>query len=219
MTNQPQDKMRADFEAWAEHSFYSGMDSPELDWSDESNSYKTLAHHMAFCAWQAAQSQQDALAPLTDARICDIADDYSSTYQHGGSTYDQFDHMGFARAIESEHGITANAAAAPIQAQEDARELTIRFYSVKESLPDAKHYSSSYGGQWSSDYCVVIDVNGRVSTRRMVVSGSVKEEIEAGRRPLSHWFAAERQIVAAWAYCADINTALAAARASNGGKV
>ena len=64
---QPQDKMRAEFEAWAEHSFYSGMDSPELDWSDESNSYKTLAHHMAFCAWQAAcaqqsaQSQQDAL--------------------------------------------------------------------------------------------------------------------------------------------------------------
>lgn len=64
---QPQDKMRAEFEAWAEHSFYSGMDSPELDWSDESNSYKTLGHQMAFCAWQAAcaqqsaQSQQDAL--------------------------------------------------------------------------------------------------------------------------------------------------------------
>lgn len=83
---QPQDKMRADFELWAEHGFYSGMDSPELDWSDESNSYKTLAHHMAFCAWQAAcaqqsaQSQQDAL----DAARWRMANSLARTKQYSG---------------------------------------------------------------------------------------------------------------------------------------
>lgn len=116
---QPQDKMRAEFELWGEHSFYSGMDSPELDWSDESNSYKTLAHHMAFCAWQAAcaqqsaQSQQDARDaarnPLTDEQINHIQETHV-----GGPTpsypLDPSDWLNFARAIEHAHGISAIAA-------------------------------------------------------------------------------------------------------------
>lgn len=107
---QPQDKMRAEFEAAMRADPYRWS---RIDFDRETDfhrqSYAWVRTQAAWDAWQAACAQQDALTPLTDARICDIADDYSSTYQHGGNTYDQFDHMGFARALEAEHGISAIA--------------------------------------------------------------------------------------------------------------
>ena len=44
-------------------------------------------------------------APLTDEQIINIADDYEIQWVHGGQTYDQFDSIAFARAIESAHNI------------------------------------------------------------------------------------------------------------------
>lgn len=44
--------------------------------------------------------------PLTDERVLDIADDFRSQYMHAGTTFDEFDALGFARAIERAHGIT-----------------------------------------------------------------------------------------------------------------
>ena len=38
----------------------------------------------------------------TDAEILDAADDFRSQYKHGGTTFDEFDALGFARAIEAE---------------------------------------------------------------------------------------------------------------------
>jgi hypothetical protein len=35
----------------------------------------------------------------SDAQLLEIASDYRSTYQHGGTTFDQFDALGFARAL------------------------------------------------------------------------------------------------------------------------
>lgn len=39
---------------------------------------------------------------MTDAEILDAAEDFSSQYTHGGTTFDGFDEIGFARAIEAE---------------------------------------------------------------------------------------------------------------------
>lgn len=41
-----------------------------------------------------------ALTPEpTDADILDAADDFRSQYKHGGTTFDEFDALGFARAV------------------------------------------------------------------------------------------------------------------------
>ena len=45
--------------------------------------------------------------PLTDERVLDIAGDFKSQYMHGGTMFDEFDALGFVRAIEAAHGITA----------------------------------------------------------------------------------------------------------------
>lgn len=55
----------------------------------------------------ALAEQAPARAPLTDEQIDDLADDFKSQYLHGGTTFDEFDHFGFARAIERAHGIGA----------------------------------------------------------------------------------------------------------------
>ena len=43
--------------------------------------------------------------PLTDSALLDMAADFKSQYMHGGITFDEFDVLGFARAIERAHGI------------------------------------------------------------------------------------------------------------------
>jgi len=39
-------------------------------------------------------------AQLTDSALLDMADDFRSQYRHGGVTFDEFDALGFARAVE-----------------------------------------------------------------------------------------------------------------------
>jgi len=60
--------------------------------------------------------EADGRVPLTDAKIRDKAEDYKLTYMHGGQSYDDFDPLGFARAIEDAHGICAQT-----MRMEDAR--------------------------------------------------------------------------------------------------
>lgn len=40
-----------------------------------------------------------APSEVTDEQIIDLATDFKSTYQHGGTTFDDFDALGFARAL------------------------------------------------------------------------------------------------------------------------
>lgn len=40
----------------------------------------------------------------TDAGILDAADDFRSQYKHGGTTFDEFDALGFARAVLAKWG-------------------------------------------------------------------------------------------------------------------
>jgi hypothetical protein len=40
-----------------------------------------------------------APSEVTDAQIIDLAADFKSTYQHGGTTFDEFDALGFAHSL------------------------------------------------------------------------------------------------------------------------
>ena len=55
----------------------------------------------------------------TDAEILDAAEDFRSQYTHGGTTFDEFDEIGFARAVLAKWGQPAQA-----QAQAGAVPLT-----------------------------------------------------------------------------------------------
>ena len=46
----------------------------------------------------------------TDAEILDAAEDFRSQYTHGGTTFDEFDEIGFARAVLAKWGAPAQAA-------------------------------------------------------------------------------------------------------------
>lgn len=46
-------------------------------------------------------TQAAGAATLTDAQIIDLADDFKSQYQHGGTTFDEFDALGFGKALLS----------------------------------------------------------------------------------------------------------------------
>lgn len=46
--------------------------------------------------------------PLTETEVYAISDGFRSTYIHGGTMFDSFDALGFARAIEQAHGIKEN---------------------------------------------------------------------------------------------------------------
>lgn len=46
----------------------------------------------------------------TDAEILDAAEDFRSHYTHGGTTFDEFDEIGFTRAVLAKWGRPAQAA-------------------------------------------------------------------------------------------------------------
>ena len=58
----------------------------------------------------------NTLAP-TDAEILDAAEDFRSQYMHGGTTFDEFDEIGFARAVLAKFGAPAPASSEPVERQ------------------------------------------------------------------------------------------------------
>ena len=50
----------------------------------------------------------------TDAEILDAADDFRSQYMHGGITFDEFDAIGFARAVLAKWGTPPAVAGEPV---------------------------------------------------------------------------------------------------------
>ena len=55
----------------------------------------------------------NTLAPA-DAEILDAAEDFRSQYTHGGTTFDEFDEMGFARAVLAKWGQPQAGAGEPV---------------------------------------------------------------------------------------------------------
>ena len=62
----------------------------------------------------------------TDSEILDAAEDFRSQYKHGGTTFDDFDALAFARAIEAE-----------VRKQDEAliRQLVEALESVDGAMP------------------------------------------------------------------------------------
>ena len=62
----------------------------------------------------------------TDSEILDAAEDFRSQYKHGGTTFDDFDALVFARAIEAE-----------VRKQDEAliRQLVEALESVDGAMP------------------------------------------------------------------------------------
>lgn len=106
--------------------------------------------------------------------------------------------------------------AAPAQAAEPGT-VSVQFHLYAEKLPDPKHYSSEYGGQWGSDWCVCLTDTGKCVYEKFNVGRSEKEALDEGRRAHSNW---DRPgwmpKYIAWAYAADVLAALRA-RLSAGG--
>lgn len=96
----------------------------------------------------------------------------------------------------------------------DVGTANIRFHLCESSLPEATDYSSSYGGQYNSSWCVVLRSNGDAEVRRLTLSDSEKKARDRGERHYSSWEKPGwgRRYVA-WAYGGDVAKALDAARA------
>lgn len=60
---------------------------------------KPPEHLMPYWRPLYATAQAPAPQPLTDSALLDIADNFRSQYLHGGTTFDEFDALGFARAV------------------------------------------------------------------------------------------------------------------------
>ena len=87
------------------------------------------------------QADTTTLAP-TDAEILDAAEDFRSQYTHGGTTFDEFDEIGFARAVLAKWG-----APAPVGAGEVAERYRNAIASACEgwTMPDGlrKHLETA----------------------------------------------------------------------------
>ena len=59
----------------------------------------------------------------TDSEILDAADDFRSQYMHGGITFDEFDSIGFARAVLAKWGTPAPVGAGEVVAWVDERAI------------------------------------------------------------------------------------------------
>ena len=73
----------------------------------------------------------------TDAEILDAAEDFRSQYTHGGTTFDEFDEIGFTRAVLAKWGQPAQAAE-PVAAVVPCHTPSgkrVALYSAKQDLP------------------------------------------------------------------------------------
>ena len=97
----------------------------------------------------------------TDAEIRDAADDFRSQYSHGGTTFDEFDALSFARAVLAKWGTPQ-----PTQAQAGAVPLTPKFrYYISDpfwgGITGTNSEETARGFAAVEDYFVVDTVTGR----------------------------------------------------------
>ena len=75
----------------------------------------------------------------TDAEILDAADDFRSQYKHGGTTFDEFDALDFARAVLAKWGQPAHSGE-PVAWMRDWD-----VYDPSNSGPEFSHTKKSKG--------------------------------------------------------------------------
>ena len=108
------------------------------------------------------------LAP-TDAEILDAAEDFRSQYTHGGTTFDEFDEIGFARAVLAKWGAPAPASDQWRRLFGDVAELV---KCLPSSFPDANGHvfkklralveqAPSDGADMPEHWSVVVNIGGK----------------------------------------------------------
>lgn len=90
----------------------------------------------------------------TDAEILDAADDFRSQYKHGGTTFDEFNALGFARAVLAKWGTPAGAEG---DRMADSTRRMIEGMSVSVDVSTGGHDS---GHRYFGTVTEVMDCNG-----------------------------------------------------------
>lgn len=72
----------------------------------------------------------------TDTEILDEADDFRSQYMHGGITFDEFDSIGFARAVLAKWGTPAPVGVEPALHQYQASDGTWKDFDSERHRRD-----------------------------------------------------------------------------------
>jgi hypothetical protein len=102
------------------------------------------------------------------------------------------------------------AMAKPFNTTLNKKPLALALTLVKDALPLASDYSSSYGGQWSSPWCICLSRSGSANVQRLVLSPNEKEAQDRGElRLYPEWkMSGLDSLVVAWAYVTDAKALL-----------
>lgn len=85
------------------------------------------------------------------------------------------------------------------------------FRMAAQEFPDPKNYSTSYGGQWDSDWCVVFTADGSAGVTRLTVADSMKDFYCANPGRMYPPWRQGGNAVVAWAYLSELRAAIAQA--------
>jgi hypothetical protein len=89
--------------------------------------------------------------------------------------------------------------------------IALRFRLAAKEFPDPIHYSTSYGGQWESDWCVVFTADGSAGVTRLTLADSMKEFYCANPGRMYPPWRQGGSTVVAWAYLSESREAIAQA--------
>lgn len=93
--------------------------------------------------------------------------------------------------------------------------LALNFKLVKDEFPALTDHSDSYGGTWTSKWCVCVHQDGKASCERFSVTESEKDALDRGNRKHVRWLQGNSrywgQEYLAWAYIDDVRQAIDAA--------
>lgn len=132
----------------------------------------------------------------TDAEILDAADDFRSQYKHGGTTFDEFNALGFARAVLAKWGTPAGAEG---DRMADSTRRMIEGMSVSIDVSTGDHDA---GRRYFGTVTEVMDCNGDKHGVTLLVQDAEPNftpqptQAQAGAVPLT-----EQQMDAIWEEC------------------
>ena len=101
----------------------------------------------------------------TDAEILDAAEDFRSQYTHGGTTFDEFDEIGFARAVLAKWG-------QPAQAEEPVAWLRNTTDQIADYVAD----------NWPMRKYDLSEIEQRLRMLASAPSGPAREPLDESRR-------------------------------------
>jgi len=120
----------------------------------------------------------------------------------------------FDRHVRALRSVVATFAPRPPAAPLTPPGLDIRFHLVADQMPELIEHSTSYGGRWSSKWCICLKPDGTAEVNRWTVTDEVKGALDQGRKPFAPWTTSRTANpfftpYLAWAYVDDVAALLA----------